>query len=341
MGDHVAFAAEEVAGVARTWRPGAASFSPRSRRSSASAAAATPAPARTAFPSASSACPRRARCRRSTSGSRSGSPPRAARSARAIGGYGTPRPSCSSSNQAAPMPSWARPPERTSSVVTVFASRPGVAVGDAGDQQAEAHPLGLRGDVAEGGVALQHRFGVRADRRDLEPVVHQGELVGAALLGGAGGGGEDRRDVLRAAGVGERGVVDRELQRLSFRLVCDPPKTMEVDPSASQPTRARLELPPNPQVSPPPSRKRGLKRTHDGSPRWAARLLGPAGSRAVGPSLFPGVRRRSPVRDGRRAVRRRSAGPPARGRGGRRRGGRRCPRGVARGRFRRSGVECR
>jgi 2-haloacid dehalogenase len=40
-------------------------------------------------------------------------------------GYGTPRPWCSRSNHAAPMPSHARPPESTSTVVTVLASRPG------------------------------------------------------------------------------------------------------------------------------------------------------------------------------------------------------------------------
>ncbi len=60
-----------------------------------------------------------------TSASRCAASPRAARSARASGGNGTPRPRCSRSNQAAPMPSIARPPESTSSVVTVFTSTPG------------------------------------------------------------------------------------------------------------------------------------------------------------------------------------------------------------------------
>ena len=65
------------------------------------------------------------RCRRSTSAGRSGSPPRAARSAPATGGNGTPRPRCSRSYHAAPMPSSARPPDTTSSVVTVLARSPG------------------------------------------------------------------------------------------------------------------------------------------------------------------------------------------------------------------------
>jgi hypothetical protein len=43
-------------------------------------------------------------------------------------------------------------------------------------------------------------------------MVHQRELIGSAFLGGAGGRGKNRRDVLRPAGIGERGVVDRELQ---------------------------------------------------------------------------------------------------------------------------------
>ena len=88
----------------------------------------------------------------------------------------------------------------------------GMAVGDPGDQQAEPDALGLGGDVAERRVALQHRFLPGADRRNLEPVVHQRELLGAALLGGAGGRGEVGGDALGAAGVGEGGVVDRKLQ---------------------------------------------------------------------------------------------------------------------------------
>ena len=42
-----------------------------------------------------------------------------------IGGKGTPRPRCSRSYHAAPMPRIARPPDKTSSVVTVLARRPG------------------------------------------------------------------------------------------------------------------------------------------------------------------------------------------------------------------------
>ena len=43
----------------------------------------------------------------------------------AIGTTGTPSPSCSRSYHDAPMPSRARPLDRTSRVVTIFASSPG------------------------------------------------------------------------------------------------------------------------------------------------------------------------------------------------------------------------
>ena len=43
-----------------------------------------------------------------------------------IGGKSNPNASCSASNQAAPMPKMARPPEITSSVVAVFASSAGL-----------------------------------------------------------------------------------------------------------------------------------------------------------------------------------------------------------------------
>ncbi len=42
------------------------------------------------------------------------------------GGKSTPRPSCSGANQAAPIPSTARPPEITSRVVTCLAKMAGL-----------------------------------------------------------------------------------------------------------------------------------------------------------------------------------------------------------------------
>ena len=48
----------------------------------------------------------------------------------------------------------------------------GVAVGDAGDQQAELEVAGLPGQEAERGVALEHRLGRTAELLHLEPVVH-------------------------------------------------------------------------------------------------------------------------------------------------------------------------
>ena len=60
--------------------------------------------------------------------------------------------------QAAPSPSQARPPERTSRVVAALTQSRGLAVVDAADHQPEPGPLRVRRDEAEGGPALEHRL---------------------------------------------------------------------------------------------------------------------------------------------------------------------------------------
>ena len=80
----------------------------------------------------------RCRARPSTSRARSGASPRASRTARRAAGTGSPSARDSSSFQAAPMPSQARPPDRTSSVVVALTQRPGLPVVDAADHQPEA-----------------------------------------------------------------------------------------------------------------------------------------------------------------------------------------------------------
>ena len=50
--------------------------------------------------------------------------------------------------------------------------------------------LGLAGQKAERGVALQHGVLCGGERLHLEPVVHEGEGRAAPFLGGPGGGGE-------------------------------------------------------------------------------------------------------------------------------------------------------
>ncbi len=51
----------------------------------------------------------------------------------------------------------------------------GVAVGDAGDEQAEPQPLGLRRDEVQHRVALEHRVEGGLEVLHLEAVVHHGE----------------------------------------------------------------------------------------------------------------------------------------------------------------------
>ena len=72
------------------------------------------------------------------------------------------------------MPSQARPPESTSSVVTVLTRSAGVAIGHAGDEQPELHAFGDAGREGQELVAFQHRFFRRAAAdRDLEEVIHR------------------------------------------------------------------------------------------------------------------------------------------------------------------------
>ena len=112
------------------------------------------------------------------------------------------------------MPSIARPFDSTSRVVTILASRPGIAVRRAGDQQAEPDVLGLAGEVAEGRVALQHRLGRTAEVLHLEPVVHHREQRGAALVGDPRGLGQSVGQPGRPVGVGEVRVVDADAHGL-------------------------------------------------------------------------------------------------------------------------------
>ena len=86
----------------------------------------------------------------------------------------------------------------------------GVAVGHAGDQQAEADGLGVGGEEGQRRVALEHRVGHRPHGLHLEPVVHDRQVAqpdglgcradAAQLVGERGG----------TAGDGELGDVDGE-----------------------------------------------------------------------------------------------------------------------------------
>ena len=136
------------------------------------------------------------------------------------GGNGTPSPWCSRSYQAAPMPSMARPPERTSSVETILARRPGVPVGHTGHEQTQTHRVGDAGEVAECGVPLEHRVLGGCHPVHLEVVVHDRELADPTLLCRPGRGQQRRTDGLRTAGNREVEVVDGKLHRRApFALV--------------------------------------------------------------------------------------------------------------------------
>lgn len=81
----------------------------------------------------------------------------------------------------------------------------GVAVDDAGDQDAEAGFLRQRGEVAEGGVALQHGVGVRfaEEAFDLIVVVHDPQAAEADCISGGDDVFECRSNGGCAAGVFE------------------------------------------------------------------------------------------------------------------------------------------
>ena len=88
------------------------------------------------------------------------------------------------------MPSRARPDEMTSSGGHGLGQVRRVAVRHAGDERAEAQPLGARRQRAEQRVGLEHLLLGLADHRQLVEVVHHEHGVEAGLLGGHGLGGD-------------------------------------------------------------------------------------------------------------------------------------------------------
>ena len=153
----------------------------------------------TASPRAGSAALRRRRRRRSTSAGRSGGPPRVARTARPSAGTGTPSPRCSRSYQAAPIPSSARPPDSTSRVVTILASRPGWRYVTPVTRSRSRRRSRQAGHEPEGGVALEHRVLGRGHPVHLEVVVHERERPDAEGLGALREVGDARADAGRRA----------------------------------------------------------------------------------------------------------------------------------------------
>ena len=93
---------------------------------------------------------------------------------------------------------------------------PGVAVGHAGDQGQQFGPRRVRGQVAERGVGLEHLVIDRADRLDLEEVVHHGEELEAGVVRGAGHGSQVRPEPGRAARRGEVWDLQSDLHAATF-----------------------------------------------------------------------------------------------------------------------------
>ena len=72
-----------------------------------------------------------------------------------------------------------------------------------GDQGEELGPRRAGGQVAERGVGLEHLALGRPDPADLEEVVHHGDELEAALVGGAGHRGQVGAEPRRAVRRGE------------------------------------------------------------------------------------------------------------------------------------------
>ena len=110
------------------------------------------------------------------------------------------------------MPSQARPPDRTSSVVVGLHPQARVAVVDAADHQAEARARRVRGHEAERGHALEHRLLGLADAADLEEVVHDPDRVEADVVGLA----DDPREGGADGSASPPGQVNEMICRPSF-----------------------------------------------------------------------------------------------------------------------------
>ena len=128
----------------------------------------------------------------------------------AVGGNGTPRPRCSRSYHAAPMPEHRPAAREHVEGRHRLGQQARVAVRRAGHQRAQPDALGEGGEVAERRVALEHRLGRAAEVLHLEPVVHDGEHRDAALVGDPRGLRQPGDELVGPSGVAEVRVVDAE-----------------------------------------------------------------------------------------------------------------------------------
>ena len=112
------------------------------------------------------------------------------------GGNGTPNPRCSRSNQPAPTPQNARPPESTSSVAACLARTPAwwSVTGDTSVPSRRSVSSAARWPSVTHGSGIGSH--ARADLRDLDEVVHEGQPGEADLRRAQGDVAQPRRRVL-------------------------------------------------------------------------------------------------------------------------------------------------
>ena len=155
------------------------------------------------------------------------------------GGNGKPSARDSYSFQAAPMPSQARPPDSTSSVVAALIQRPGLAVVDAAHHQPEPGTARMRGHEPERRPALEHGLFDGADAADLEEVVHDPDRVESGVVRVAHDAPQGRADGLRSTRPRERRDLQAELHRGSLAQA---PDTSGTGPSPRAAGRRRCGL---------------------------------------------------------------------------------------------------
>ena len=112
--------------------------------------------------------------------------------------------------------------------------------------QPEPQLLGLPGEVAEGGVALQHGLRRTAQHLHLEVVVHDREHRGVPLVRDPGGLGQPVGEAVVPVGVGEVGVVDADAHDPNLRPAPQPSRAHDQAGDRDQEQGAHPEQPGQP-----------------------------------------------------------------------------------------------
>ena len=99
---------------------------------------------------------------------------------------------------------------------------PGMAIDRPGDDGEQPHLRGMRSRVTEGGVGLQHLSLGRADRADLEEVVHQSQELESGIVRGSGDSCQVPPQLGWAARPGEVGNLEAEFHAIPPAIVDNP-----------------------------------------------------------------------------------------------------------------------